>query len=260
MNSKQVIAAGIAAAVLGLGPTVASAEGFYFSVFGGLTNLDIDDDAFDAAYGPVLRNNIPPQIVTTGVPPNQVNHQFTATSSNYVSGDIDDTSTGWGLQVGYEFNNWVGVEIGYVDLGKVREEGGSLLATWTSETLAGQFDATLDVSARVVSAGPTIAVVGKFPFGAGFSMHGRAGIYFADTRVRLKYTGTIDEFAPDRQVEEPAEFKAGTQELFLGLGGGWDFSEDFGLRVDLQRFFDVGDEDRTGEADSSMLSVGILFR
>jgi hypothetical protein len=145
-------------------------------------------------------------------------------------------------------------------LGKARQEGGGLLARYTSETDPLIFDVVTDVSARVVSSGPTLAVVGKFPFGAGFSAHGRAGLYFADTRVRLKYSGIIDEASPDLPVETPVEFKASTQELFIGLGGGWDFAEDFGLRLEVQRFFDVGDEDRTGEADATLLTVGVLFR
>ena len=257
MNAKQVIAMGIAAATLGLGPTMANAEGFYLSAFGGLSNLDIDKGAFDASYAPVLRNNIPPQIVLDA---NDDEHEFVATGSGYRSGSIDDSGIGWGLQVGYEFNNYVALEIGYVDLGKARQEGGSLLATWASETLAGTFDANLAVSGRVVSAGPTLAVVGKFPFGAGFSAHARAGIYFADTRVRLKYMGFIDDFSPDVRVEDPAEFKAGTQELFLGTGAGWDINEDFGLRIEIQRFFDVGDEDRTGESDATLFTLGVVFR
>jgi OOP family OmpA-OmpF porin len=256
MNAKQIVATGVVATMLGLGPTVASAEdGFYFSVFGGLSSIDIDEGALDASYGPVLTDR--GQIVLND---GTDDHVFTGTASNYSSGSVDDSGIGWGVQVGYEFNPYVALEVGYVDLGKARQEGGSLLASYTTETDPFTFDVLTDVSTRVVSAGPTLAVVGKFPFGAGFSAHGRAGIYFADTRVRLKYSGTIDELSPSLPVETPVEFKAGTQELFIGLGAGWDFAEDFGLRLEVQRFFDVGDEDRTGEADATLLTLGVSFR
>lgn len=255
MNAKHSMAVGVAAALLGFGPTIASAEGFYLSAFGGLSTIDLDQNAFDASYGPILQDRVG-FILDDGTD----EHEFRGTASGYVPGSIDDSGIGWGLQIGYEFNPYVALEIGYVDLGKARQEGGSIVGTFASETTAFTFNSTMGVSARVVSAGPTIAVQGKFPFGPGFSVHGKGGIYFADTRVRMKYIGVIDELSPDLPFEAPVEFKAGTQELFAGIGGGWDFSEDFGMRIEYQYFLDVGDEDRTGEADAQLLSFGIVFR
>jgi OOP family OmpA-OmpF porin len=256
MNAKQIVATGIVATMLGLGPTIASAEGFYLTGFGGISSLDVDKGSFDASYIPVLDNNV--SVVLTDATDDD--HTFTAVGRNYRSGSVDDSSIGWGLQVGYEFNPYVAMEIGYVDLGKARQEGGSLVARFSSETALDTFDVNASTSARVVSSGPTLAVVGKFPFGAGFSVYGRGGLLFADTRVRLKYIGTIELTTPDTQLEAPVEFKASTQELFAGLGAGWDFSEDFGLRVDLQHFLNVGDSDRTGESDATLLSLGVTFR
>lgn len=256
MNARQVVASGIVAATLGLVPTIAAAQGFYMTAFGGMTSADIDEAAFDGSYGPVLQSR--GQLVFND---GTDDHLFSATTtSNYVSGSLDDSGFGWGLQVGYEFNPYVALEFGYVDLGKYRQEGGSILANYTSESDPFFFTLPAAVSARIVSSGPTLAVVGKFPFGAGFSVHGRGGIYFADTRVRLKYIGTATEFVPDQTIEVPIEFKAGTQELFAGLGAGWDFSEDFGLRADFQYFLNVGDDERTGETDIVFLSLGVTFR
>lgn len=255
MKAKRVVASGVVAALIGLAPTLASAEGFYLTAFGGITSADIDEGAFDASYGPVLQ-----QRGQLTISDGTDDHVFSPAASNYQSGSVDDSGIGWGLQVGYEFNPYVALEVGYVDLGKYRQEGGSILATYTSETDPTVFDVPADVSARIVSAGPTLAVVGKFPFGSGFSVYGRGGVYFADTRARLKYMGVADEFSPDQVLELPLEFKASTQELFLGLGAGWDFSEDFGLRLDFQMFMDVGDEDRTGESDLGLFSVGVTFR
>ena len=166
-----------------------------------------DERAFDASYGPVLQSR--GQLVFTDGTNDFV---FSATPTNYVSGSVDDSGFGWGLNVGYEFNRFVALEVGYVDLGKYRQEGGSIVANYSTEALAlppelpAAFGVPAEVSARIVSAGPTLAVVGKFPFGPGFSVYGRGGMYFADTRVRLKYSGTAAAFNPDQFIELPVEF------------------------------------------------------
>jgi OOP family OmpA-OmpF porin len=262
MNAKQVVASGIVAAAMGLAPTIAAAQGFYMTAFGGITSADIDERAYDASYVPVLESR--GQLVFTD---GTDNYYYDATASNYASGGgFDDSGIGWGLNVGYEFNPYVALEVGYVDLGKYRQEGGSVLATYTTQAAAlpaglpAAFAVPADVSARIISSGPTLAVAGKFPFGPGFSVYGRAGVYFADTRVRLKYIGTAAAFDPDQLVELPVEFKAGTQEIFVGLGAGWDFSEEFGLRFDAQYFLNVGDDDRTGETDVLLITLGVAFR
>jgi OOP family OmpA-OmpF porin len=262
MNATQVVASGIVAAAIGLAPTIAAAQGFYMTAFGGFASADIDEPAYDLSYVPVLQSR--GQLVFTDGTDNIF---YDVTASNYVSGGgFDDSSVGWGLNVGYEFNPYVALEVGYVDLGKYRQEGGSLLANYstTATPLPPAFPAAFavpaDVSARIISSGPTLAVAGKFPFGPGFSVYGRAGVYFADTRVRLKYMGTAAAFDPDELIEVPVEFKAATQEIFAGIGAGWDFSEEFGLRFDAQYFLNVGDEDRTGETDVLLITLGIAFR
>ena len=109
------------------------------------------------------------------------------------------------------------------------------------------------VHGRFLSSGPTLAVLGTIPLGSRFEIYGRGGLYFADTRFRLKV-----QFSDGSEGQ--IEWKAGTQEFFGGLGGAWNINEDYSLRAEVSYFMDVGDDDRTGEASITTLAVGIAFR
>ena len=228
MNLKQVIATGIVATVLGLGPMVASAqEGPYFGLFLGKGSIDISRDDLNQ-----LASNLTQQIGGTAP---------TGTS------DLNDMDSIWGAQIGYRFNRWVAAEVGYVDLGKAHYE-----ANLVSNFGAG--NEAYGVRGRFLSSGPTVAVLGILPIKDLFDFYARGGIYFADTRFRVAFdfVGTID----DQSVEN----KAGTQELFGGVGFAWNINQDWAVRAEATYFLDVGDDDRTGESSITMLGLGIVFR
>lgn len=225
MNAKQVVASGIVAAMLGFGPAVASADP-YFSVFLGKGTTDISrSDLNDLASDVTIAGG--------GTQPSGTS-------------DLNDMDSIWGAQIGYRFNRWVAAEVGYVDLGK-----SSYVANLVSNFGIG--NEAYQIRGRFISSGPTVAVLGMVPLGERFELYGRGGLYFADTRFRLKIElSGIDPIS--------AEEKAGTQEFFGGLGAAWNINDDFGLRVEATHFVDVGDDDRTGEASVTMVGIGVLFR
>jgi hypothetical protein len=231
MNAKQVIATGIVAAMLALGPTIASAqEGPYFGLFYGLNSIDVSKNELDAttsARVQALRGSAP-----------------SGTS------DLNDSDIVWGAQIGYRFNRWVAAEVGYVDLGKANYVA-NVRSTFTGNPSIPNGTYDFQVRDRLLSSGPTIAVLGMLPLGSRFDIYGRGGIYFADTRLRSVVT-----VGPGFSVEN----KAGTQEFFGGFGGSWNINNDYALKVEATYFMDVGDDDRTGESSYTMLAVGFAFR
>jgi OmpA-OmpF porin, OOP family len=226
MNAKQIIATGIVATMLGLGPTVASAqEGPYFGLFWGKGSTDISRSDLNELSSDLT-------IALGGTAPSGTS-------------ELNDMDSIWGAQVGYRFNRWVAAEVGYVDLGKA-----SYVADLVSNFGGG--NEAYQSRGRFLSSGPTVAVLGIVPIKDLFDIYARGGIYFADTRFRVRFE-FFDGFLT-------AEEKAGTQELFGGLGFAWNISEDYAVRAEVTHFVDVGDDDRTGEASVTMLALGFVFR
>ena len=164
-----------------------------------------------------------------------------------VETSLDDSDIGWALYVGYRFNNYLAAEIGYVDLGE------ALYNADISVTVVGA-TFPVEASVRFASAGPSAAVMGMFPVNERFDVHAKAGLYFADTRVRTR----IRDMAFDENLFHE-EIDSGEQEVFFGVGGAWNINDSFSLRVEYQRYFDVGDEE-TGETDIDLITLGVLFR
>lgn len=214
MNKQRMKWALACAAVVAMAPVSgAMAEGFYFGASLGQAMVDLGSKSeFDALLG--------------GIP---------ATS------ELDDTGDAWNVQVGYRFNRYVGMEVGYTNFGK---------ADYVAEIT----NTTQDYSVRYVSSGTSISALGFLPLGERFDIHGRAGYLHADTRVRER----LEDVSTGDFVSQ--EFKASSNELFAGVGAAWNISPGFSLRVEYQKFFDVGDEDQTGEQDIDMVSFGVLFR
>lgn len=164
------------------------------------------------------------------------------------SSSLDDTYGGFSLHVGYRWNSYVGTELAYLDLGEGVYEASVSNPAITS--------VPFDYSARFSSSGIAVSMLGMLPLGEGrFDLHGRAGVLYADTRNRGRL---LDQ--DTGEVLLSAEVKANSWDLFAGLGAAWNINDSFSLRVEYQRFFDVGDDEETGELDIDLLSIGVLFR
>jgi OmpA-OmpF porin, OOP family len=215
---------------------VASADvsrGFYFGLTAGSTSVDTGstqqelDEAFALPLAAVLASS---GVDVLGI-----------------DSSLDDSDIGWGVQVGYRFNSYLATEVGYVDLGEALYEA-TLTVDDGSETFP------VEVSSRLVSAGPTAAVMGILPVGERFDVHAKAGAYLADTRLRARVRDV--EFAENIVHQET---DAGELETFFGVGGAWNLSNNYSLRFEYQRFFDVGDDDH-GEGDIDLFALSVLFR
>lgn len=155
---------------------------------------------------------------------------------------LDDTGDAWAIHVGYRFNSYVAAEVGYVEFGKFRYEAVPNVAP-------------VEASVRFRTNGPVLAAVGILPLGERFDLSVRGGVYFSDTRVRQRIVDLTDD-----SVIVSAEDRASDKDLFVGIGAAWNINDNYGLRVDLQRYFDVGDDDHTGERDVDLLTFGVVFR
>jgi len=91
---------------------------------------------------------------------------------------FSDTRLSWKLSGGYQINPYIGLMLGYMDLGRVNLNGtfdsGPFIVPFT-----GPFTGSIDTSAW------TLAVTGTLPMRGRLSLFGKAGIY--DWTTKLKY-------------------------------------------------------------------------
>ena len=218
-NTRWMSKIAAQALVLGFVPataTLAADSGFYFGISGGLATFDLPSKG-------------------------SIDEWFEDDGLALESSSLDDDDTAWGLQVGYRWNSYVAAEVGYVNFG-------------TAEYRATPAGSNGELSLRARSSGPTLAVLGMLPLGERFDLHARAGVYFADTRLRVR----AEDYDTGDVLSE--EVKPSSENPFVGLGAAWNINDSYSLRVEYQRFFDVGDKDEIGETDIDLLSFSVLFR
>jgi len=137
----------------------------------------------------------------------------------------DDTKdTAFKLFGGYQFNRNIAAEVGYTDLGKATGTGGG-------EAKATAWE---------------LSAVGSFPVWQQLSILGRLGLYYGEGK--LEGGGVSD--------------KKNTTDLAYGLGVGWDFNKNLGVRAEWQRYSKVKFETTgfSGDSDIDVLGASVLWR
>lgn len=142
------------------------------------------------------------------------------------SGTVDGKDTGFKIFGGYQFNQNFGLELAWVDLGKAGYSG----------TFGG-----IPVSGGTVkTSGLNMSAVGTLPLGSGFALFAKAGLFAWEAEANdvtggLPFSGTED----------------GT-DLSYGVGASYDFTKNFAIRAEWERFKAVGDID--------LLSIGVVYK
>ena len=147
-----------------------------------------------------------------------------------------DRTTGFKIYGGYQLNPNFAVESGYFDLGKF----GFTANTNPLGTLNG------DIRVR----GLNLDLVGTLPLSERFSIFGRVGANYAQTRGAFSGTGAVG-------VTNPSPSKRETN-LKAGVGLQYAFTEALSMRGELERYRINDAVGNKGHVD--MLSVGLVYK
>ncbi len=90
------------------------------------------------------------------------------------------------------------------------------------------------------TSGLNISAVGTIPLGSGFALFGKAGLFAWESEAN-DVTGGV-----------PFSGKEDGTDLSFGIGASYDFTKNFAIRAEWERFKAVGDID--------LLSVGIVYK
>lgn len=155
------------------------------------------------------------------------------TSSSIVD---DDRSTGYKIFGGYQLNKNFAVEGGYFDLGKFG---------YTATTVpAGTLNGSMKVR------GLNLDLVGTLPLTEKFSVFGRVGVNYAQTRDNFSGTGAV-------RVTNPNPRKNDTNYKF-GAGLQYAFTDSLAMRLEAERYRINDAVGNKGDVD--LYSVGLIYR
>lgn len=164
---------------------------------------------------------------------------FSVEVGDFESGlDFDADDTGFRVFGGWQMNEFFGLEAGYEDGGTASETIGDLA------TIGIEAEVDIDVS------GFDILLTGTIPFSDMFYGYAKAGMLFWDGDVAS--TLREDNGAGGVIVTQDSASESG-EDLAYGAGLGFDFSENFGVRLEYM-FYDISD------ADADFLSASVLMR
>jgi OOP family OmpA-OmpF porin len=227
----MVCAAGLAAVQPALSAEVQ--PGFYLGLSAGESSYDIEKVELDGIVLDALWSQ--GMVVTGG------------------SSSFEDSDRTLALVAGYQFNPYIAVEAGYLDLGAAEYR-----STGNVNPPGPVLSAPAIVNIDVESTGFTLAALGSLPVGSLVELHGRFGLLFAQTDlnvgVRIASSGGSDTQSLD------------SIGAFYGVGAGLNISEHWSLSLDWTRYDNVGDEDEDEDVsteagfDIDAISLSATFR
>jgi opacity protein-like surface antigen len=204
-----------------------SDEGFYVGVGFGPSTFDQSKQEFDAGlFG---------SFTSAG---------FTVTNP---TSQLDNSSTELHGLIGYRLNPYFGFELSFMDVGK--------LSYSANMTLSGgglTSPAPGSIAGELSAKGPVLSILGSLPLRKRWEVYGRLGLFFAET--------TLDLSAAVGNVSSSAGISARSTDTVLGIGGAFNATRRFSVRLEYQKLKNVGDPDQTGEGDIDVIDLGVVIR
>lgn len=149
--------------------------------------------------------------------------------------------TDFKLYAGYGLNGWLAIEGGYVNLGKLEAAG-----TFTAPLPGGAFSDSIQAD------GWNADVVAAAPVTDNFLVYGRLGIIRASVTADIvASTGLFTLTLPSRAISTNTHYGVGLQ---------YNFSRNWGIRGEWEKFSKLGDPNTTGQGDIDLYSLGATYR
>jgi len=153
----------------------------------------------------------------------------------------DEQDSAWKIYGGYRFNRHFAIEGGLLSLGAF-----STSTVLTSLNGVPVTPGTLSVTGKTKE-GIHAAGLGILPIGEQAHVFGRLGVYSIKSEGEAVASGPAGTFSMSSSDR--------TSDLILGLGAGYEFTKNFGVRAEWERY-----KDTLGQGDVDVLSIGAVYR
>ncbi|HEY4999447.1 MAG TPA: outer membrane beta-barrel protein [Usitatibacter sp.] len=182
------------------------------------------------------------------------NRESTVVNASFVESDFDSTDSAWKVFGGFRVNDMLAIEASYVDLGQ---------STLTTHTVTPGLAAGAVRLDRKISGFGVDAVLSA-PVAPRFTVFGRVGAFRSRLEADASLTGAI-EFT-DGSGERSRSVTLDETVAHFGAGAEWRLRPDMALRLEWERCrnvgkaFAIGGTGTTGEADTDLVSLGVVMR
>jgi OOP family OmpA-OmpF porin len=222
---KRTGAAALLASLFTAGTAGAAEDGWYVVAFGGEAGTkNVEQGTLDQSIVDALG--------------------FVGLSVVDVSSSLDDSDSGFGFAGGYQVNENFAAELALVDLGEF-----SYSAEGTVTDGFSVFDTTFGLNQSAT--GAVFSVLGIWPVGERFAAFARVGLALmsvdAEASVSIDGTSAADSASTDRT------------NMMYGAGADLSLGHRLGLRLEWNRYAEVGSEDLLGDTDIDLVSLGLRY-
>ena len=167
---------------------------------------------------------------------NSIRNGLLAADFTAVSLDDHNKNTGFKIYTGYQFNRYFALEGGYFNLGQVGYDAAT--------TPLGNLNGKLKYQ------GLNLDALGFLPLGARFSLFGRVGLTYGQTKDSFTGTGQVDVMDPN-----PSQHAFNPK---VGVGLQYEVSHRIALRAEVERY--RLDDAIGNRGDVDLASLGLLVR
>lgn len=188
----------------------------------------------------------------------QSNFIGTGDVPSLVSVHFTSASSGYRLSSGYQFNTYLGIEVGYVDLGQVTGSTYFVTPLNGPGPLCVPCQFSYDINATLKGRGWTFELTGTYPITNNWFVFARAGVIDARSEVDAYYT----PISPWEATEQPFDLNhvSTDWDSTYGLGVDWSFAEHWAARLSWDRYSSLGQSGITGTYSVNLASLGIMYR
>src|SRR5258706_3122682 len=166
------------------------------------------------------------------------NRESTIVNGTNIQPDFDAPGNAWKVFGGYRFNDMVSVEVNYADLGRH-----SMFTTMVA--LDGFNTASILVRREIKGYGADLLL--SAPVGGQFSVFGRVGAFRSRLQADAQLDGLIN-FTNGNPLDRARSTTVEETVLRYGAGVDWWFRRDVGLRLDWERYSNVGKKFEIGRS------------
>jgi opacity protein-like surface antigen len=159
-----------------------------------------------------------------------------------------DTDIGYQLTLGYRFHRFFAAELGLAQFGEMYSTAS---ADMDFDDGAGVVPVSVKLTYR--AGGPIFSAIGILPLNEKFELFARLGYMF--TSSEREFSARIDG--------DPAGSggpKGDSQDPVYGIGFSWHINQVYSIRGEYQQLDSLGQENRTGEEDLTVIGLGVVIR